>query len=152
MNTLKEVIEERKTEGINDPLGAVPTNQMENDDRYEVGVRELSILDSMQVEKLKKAYNDFAPELVNYIVNAYADIFARNNLDKEYRQIATIAALTALGNAQPQLEFHIKAGFNIGLTLQNIRETILLMTVYAGFPAAINGMNILKEVLNGLEN
>ena len=56
--------------------------------------------------------------------------------------------MTALGNAQPQLKFHINAGLNIGLTETEIKEIMLLMSVYAGFPAAINGTNILKEVIN----
>jgi 4-carboxymuconolactone decarboxylase len=52
-----------------------------------------------------------------------------------------------LGNAQPQLKFHINAGLNIGLTEIEIKETILLMSVYAGFPAALNGTAVLKEVI-----
>lgn len=49
-----------------------------------------------------------------------------------------------MGNAPSQLDFHIRAGLNIGLTKDEIKEVMLLMSVYAGFPAAINGMNILK--------
>jgi len=45
--------------------------------------------------------------------------------------------------------FHIQAGLNIGLTVEEIREVMLLMTVYAGFPAAINGTSALKEVVAG---
>jgi len=60
------------------------------------------------------------PELIK-LEFGYADIFSRDNLDNKYRQIATIAALTAIGNAQPQLKFHINAGLNIGLTVENIR-------------------------------
>ena len=82
----------------------------------------------------------------------YADIFSRDNLDIKYRQIATISALTALGNAQSQLKFHINAGMNIGLTFENIKEIMLLMTVYAGFPEGINGTNVLREVINEREN
>ncbi|MDO4702994.1 carboxymuconolactone decarboxylase family protein [Tannerella sp.] len=63
----------------------------------------------------------------------YGDIFSRENLDRKYRQIATIAALTALGNARPQLKFHIKAGLNVGLSEESIKEIMLLMTVYPGF-------------------
>ena len=103
----------------------------------------------MQADRLRTNFNDFSPALVKFTLEyGYADIFSRDNLDKKYRQIATIAALTALGNAQPQLKFHINAGLNIGLTIENVREIMLLMTIYAGFPAAINGTNILKEVVN----
>ncbi|MFW2487206.1 carboxymuconolactone decarboxylase family protein [Clostridium chromiireducens] len=148
MNALKDVINERKMEGMNDIVGDEPTNEILPSERYEVGVKELSELDSNQVKVLEEAYNDFAPDLVKLVVNSYADIIGRNNLSKRYRQIATIAALTALGNAKPQLKFHINAGLNIGLTIDEVNEIMLLMTVFAGFPAAINGANTLKEVVN----
>jgi len=45
----------------------------------------------------------------------------------------------------------MKAGLNIGLTETEIKEIMLLLSVYAGFPAAINGTNILKEVINELK-
>ena len=109
----------------------------------------MSKLDSLQVDRLKNIYNDFSPELVKFTLEyGYGDIFSRDNLSKKYRQIATIAALTALGNAQPQLKFHINSGMNIGLTKENIEDIMLLMSVYSGFPSAINGMNMLKDVIN----
>lgn len=148
MNALKEVLNEREKEGINDDIGQEPTNEVSPMDRYEVGVKELSELDKNQVQVLEDSYNDFSPDLVRLVVNSYSDIIGRNNLSKRYRQIATIAALTALGNAKPQLKFHINAGLNVGLTADEIKEIMLLMTVYSGFPSAINGTNVLKEVLN----
>lgn len=66
---------------------------------------------------------------------------------QKLKEIAVVAALTALGNARPQLKFHIRAGLNVGLSEEGIKEIMLLMTVYSGFPSAINGMNALKEVL-----
>lgn len=148
MNALKDVLNEREKLGINDCIGQEPTNRISPMDRYEVGVKELSELDNKQLERLEKAYNNFSPDLVKLIVHGQADITARNNINKKYREIATIAALTALGNAQPQLKFHINAGLNIGLTADDVKEIMLLMTVYSGFPSAINGTNILKEVLD----
>lgn len=149
MNSLKEVLKERGEHGVKDNIGNSPTTVNATSNRFEIGRKELSQLDSLQVDTLQNAYNDFSPELVKFALEyGYADIFSRDNLDKKYRQIATIAALTALGNAQPQLKFHISAGLNIGLTVENVREIMLLMSVYAGFPAAINGTNILKEVIN----
>jgi len=148
MNALKEVLKERKEHGINDEIGQTATNTTQTD-RLKLGEEELTKLDSLQVDRLKNAYNDFSPELVKLTLEfGYADIFSRDNLAPKYRQIATISALTALGNAQPQLKFHINAGLNIGLTETEIKEIMLLMSVYAGFPSAINGTNILKEVIN----
>jgi len=147
MNALMEVLKERQEHGIKDEIGKTASYTTQTD-RLKLGEKELSKLDSLQVDRLKNAYNDFSPELVKMTLEfGYADIFSRDNLDPKHRQIATIAALTALGNAQPQLKFHINAGLNIGLTVENIKEIILLMSVYAGFPSAINGTNILKEVV-----
>ncbi len=149
MNALKDVLNERKEHGIEDNIGKTATANATITNRLKAGENELTLLDPLQVDRLKKAYNDFSPELVKFTLEyGYADIFARDNLDKKHRQIATIAALAAMGNAQPQLKFHINAGLNIGLTVENIKEIMLLMTVYAGFPAAINGTNSLKDVVD----
>jgi 4-carboxymuconolactone decarboxylase len=67
-------------------------------------------------------------------------------LDLKSREIATIAALTALGNAQPQLKVHIHGALNVGCTREEVIEVIIQMAVYAGFPAALNGMFTAKEV------
>lgn len=148
MNAFKEVLTERQKQEISDKLGDIPTSKVSPpSDWYETGIRELSKLDHLQVERLEEAYNDFAPDLVKFIIRSYADIFTRDNLCIKQREIATIAALTALGNARPQLKFHINAALNIGLKPEEIKEIMLLMTVYSGFPSAINGMNTLKEVL-----
>lgn len=146
MNALKEVLQEREANGIKDKVGEKAN--VNATERIKLGKQELSQLDSLQVERLRDAYGDFSPELVKFILEyGYGDIFSRDNLSKKHRQIATISALTALGNAQPQLKFHINAGLNIGVTEEEIKEVILLMTIYAGFPSAINGTNALKEVI-----
>lgn len=147
MNALKEVLAEREKLGLKDEIGNVPT-ETNITDRLKTGEQKLSLLDSLQVGRLKEAYDNFSPDLVKFTLEyGYADIFSRDNLSIKHRQIATIAALTAMGNAQPQLKFHINAGLNIGLSADEIKDLMLLMTVYAGFPAAINGTNILKEVI-----
>ena len=60
--------------------------------------------------------------------------------------LATIAALTASGHAAPQLEVHIGGALNVGCTPQAIIDIILQMAVYAGFPAALNGVAAAREV------
>ncbi len=88
-----------------------------------------------------------APDFANYVFEfSFGDIYSRPGLDLRSREIATIAALTALGNAQPQLKVHIEAGLNVGLSRQEITEVMIQMAVYAGFPAALNGLFAAKEV------
>ena len=68
------------------------------------------------------------------------------NLDLRSREIAVVAALTALGNATPQLKVHLQAALNVGVTREEIVEVLMQMAVYAGFPAALNGLAAAREV------
>ena len=121
---------------------------MKETDRFQIGLAQFKEIDGEAVEKIIDELKDVSPELGNFIIEyAYGDIYSRKGLDLKSKEIAIIASLTALGNAQPQLKFHINAGLNIGLTETEIKEIILLMSVYAGFPAALNGTAILKEVI-----
>lgn len=61
------------------------------------------------------------------------------------REIATIAALTALGNAQPQLKVHINPALNVGCSREEIIEVMIQMAVYAGFPTALNAIFVAKD-------
>lgn len=147
MKAFEEVLKERQAQGIKDNIGKEASKPVSSN-RLKIGEDDLSQLDSLQVDKLRKAFGDLSPELVTYILEfAYGDVLSRDNLSKKHRQIATIAALTAMGNSWPQLKFHIQAGLNIGLSVEEVKEVMLLMTVYAGFPAAVNGTNVLKEAV-----
>lgn len=92
---------------------------------------------------------DICPDLAKYIIEfPFGDIYSRTGLDLKSREIATVAGLTALGNAAPQLRVHIHAALNVGCSEEEIKEVILQMAVYAGFPAALNAMFIAKEVFS----
>lgn len=93
------------------------------------------------------ALADIAPDFATYVIEfPFGDIYSRPGLDLRSREIATIAALTALGNAGPQLKVHIHAGLNVGLSREEITEVIMQMAVYAGFPSALNGLFAAKAV------
>ena len=146
MNALKEVLHERTSKGFVDLEGETATNIPSDNNRYTTGSAQLSLLNEQQEQLLTDSFGNFAPELIRFTIEyGYGDIFSRNNLAPRYRQIATISALATLGNTQPQLSFHIAGALHIGVTEQEIKEVMLLLTVYAGFPTAINGMNILKQ-------
>ncbi len=116
-------------------------------DRYERGWQRLKEVDGQAGEQVIESLKEVAPDLGRYIIEfPFGDIYTRPGLDLKSRQIATVAALTALGNAQPQLKVHIHAALNVGCTREEVIEVIMQMAVYAGFPAALNGMFVAKEV------
>lgn len=115
--------------------------------RLERGKRALAEIDGAAGQHVIDALQDIAPDFANYVFEfPFGDIYSRPGLDLRSREIATIAALTAMGTATPQLKVHIDAGLNVGLTRKEITETIIQMAVYAGFPAALNGLFAAKEV------
>ncbi len=125
------------------------SNKNIRSERYERGLVNLKKVDAESGEKvveiLGKISEDFATYLIEY---PFGDIYNRPGLDLRSREIATIAALTALGNARPQLKVHISAALNVGLTREEIKEIIIQMSVYSGFPSAINGLTAAEEVFN----
>lgn len=117
------------------------------DDRYQRGLAQLEIVAGPHGADVIRSLEDIAPDLGRYIIEfAYGDIFARPGLDHKTRELATVAALTAMGTAAPQLKVHMQAALRVGASRQEIVETLLQMIPYAGFPAALNGVTIAREV------
>jgi len=116
-------------------------------DRYERGQRKLREIDGEAGERVIDSLESIAPDLARYTIEfPFGDVYSRSGLDLRSREIATVAALTALGNARPQLEVHIHGALNVGCSREEVAETIIQMAVYAGFPAALNGMTAAEEV------
>jgi len=119
----------------------------DTNERFERGLHALSEIDGHAGQSVIDSLADIAPEFARYLIEfPFGDIYSRQGLDLRSREVATIAALTAMGNAAPQLKVHIQAGLNVGLSRDEIVETIMQMAVYAGFPAALNGLFAAKEV------
>ena len=120
-----------------------------NEDRYTRGLDKLKEIDGIAGEKVIDSLKDIAPDLARYTIEfPFGDIYSRPGLDLKSREIATIAALAAVGNARPQLEVHIHGALNVGCSRKEIVEVIIQMAVYAGFPAALNAMMAAKELFS----
>ncbi|AVW90570.1 4-carboxymuconolactone decarboxylase [Celeribacter baekdonensis] len=116
--------------------------------RLERGKAALAVIDGEAGENVIASLAGIAPDFATYLLEfPFGDIYSRPGLGLRDREIATIAALCAMGTAQPQLEVHIEAGLNVGLTRAEIAEILMQMSVYAGFPAALNGFAAAKAVL-----
>ena len=116
-------------------------------ERFRRGWEKLKEVDGEAGEKVLASLRDIAPEFGDCVIEfAFGDIYSRPGLDLRSREIAVVAALTALGTAGPQLRVHIHAALNVGVSRREVVETIMMMGVYAGFPAALNGLAAAKEV------
>lgn len=115
--------------------------------RYDRGLAKLEEIDGEAGTNVINSLRDIAPDFARYLIEfPFGDIYSRPGLDLRSREIAVVAALTALGNAAPQLKVHIEGALNVGVTRDEVVEVIMQMAVYAGFPAALNGLFAAKEV------
>ncbi|WP_319534253.1 carboxymuconolactone decarboxylase family protein [uncultured Vibrio sp.] len=121
---------------------------MENT-RFNLGLEQLAKIDGEAGQLVIDSLQDICPDLAKFTIEyPFGDIYTRQGLDLKSREIATVSALTALGNCTPQLKVHLHAALNVGCTEEELKEVLIQMSVYAGFPAALNGMFAFKEVLS----
>ncbi|WP_027343139.1 carboxymuconolactone decarboxylase family protein [Hamadaea tsunoensis] len=102
------------------------------------------------VERFREQWAGVCPDLPDLVAEfIYGDLHGRPGLGARDRQLATLAALVALGGCEPELRLHIGIGLRAGLTAVEITETILHLSAYAGFPRTLNAMAVAREVLAG---
>ncbi|WP_414467966.1 carboxymuconolactone decarboxylase family protein [Mammaliicoccus sciuri] len=126
---------------------------MENN-RNEIGLKimdDLTSKDNSNIPthaNIEEELGDVAPGLGKYVTEfAFGDIYSREGLDYRQCAISTISALVTLGT-EPQLELHINVALTVGLTPQEISETIMHLLPYVGFPKVLNALKIVKRVYN----
>jgi 4-carboxymuconolactone decarboxylase len=116
-------------------------------ERFRRGWERLREVDAEGGERVIESLQSVAPDLGRYVVEfAFGDIYSRGVLDLSQRQLITISALTTLGGAEPQLEVHVNAGLNVGLTAREIVEAMLHCVPYTGFPRVLNATLVAKRV------
>ncbi|HAM43665.1 MAG TPA: 4-carboxymuconolactone decarboxylase [Propionibacteriaceae bacterium] len=115
--------------------------------QFEQGLHMLKKIDGAVGTDVIDALSEISPELGHQIVAwGFGEIYSRPALQPRDRQLVTLGMLTALGGCEPQLEVHVNAALNVGLTPQQIVEALLHSAVYCGFPRALNATFTAKKV------
>ncbi|MDI3419893.1 carboxymuconolactone decarboxylase family protein [Streptomyces luteolus] len=116
-------------------------------DRFDHGLEILTRIDGEAGQKVVDSLAEISPELGHQVVAwAFGEIYDRPHLPPRDRQLVTLGMLTALGGCEPQLEVHINAALNVGLTPEEIVEALLHSAVYCGMPKALNATFVAKKV------
>ncbi|MGE0269117.1 MAG: carboxymuconolactone decarboxylase family protein [Candidatus Omnitrophota bacterium] len=122
------------------------------EDRYKKGLATLDKINSEAGERILNLLKDISPDMAKFVIEfPYGDIYSRPGLDIKVRELITIASLTTLGYAKDQLKAHVSNAVNAGCSKEEIVETIMQMSVYAGFPAALNALFAAKEAFNSMD-
>jgi 4-carboxymuconolactone decarboxylase len=117
--------------------------------------RALSLLDRLEPgapDRVEGNLDAFHPDTAEIVLGyAFADVVGRDGIDLKTREMLTVAMLGAMGTAQGQLEFHLRAALNTCVSREEIVEIVLQVSVYAGVPACMNAITAAKKAFEASE-
>ena len=146
LNTFSAVMDERERKGIKDELGREASPLPEGKSSIELGTE---IQTQLVGAPYKARFIAFAPAMDQFLKgHLFGDIFGRDNLDFQNREIATISALANMTGVNAQLQSHFNVGFNIGLTEAQLRDLIVVLENKVGKQEAANATEVLNKVVS----
>jgi 4-carboxymuconolactone decarboxylase len=103
--------------------------------------------DQAQAEATFEPLEQVAPGFPDWIVTSlFGGTYQRDGLSLRDRQIANLAALTALGGVEPQLSGHVRTSLRVGMSRQEITEVFVHLAPYVGVPKALAGLRLAAAV------
>ncbi|WP_287433046.1 MULTISPECIES: carboxymuconolactone decarboxylase family protein [Spongiibacter] len=145
LGTLMAVIEDRRSRGIDDEIGRPPQKPIpEGAELLAAGTANQTRLVGNPV---KGPLFDFAPAIGEYLkTHLFGDIFSRDNLNWEDRELATIAMLAAIPGAEPQLAAHLNIALNTHLTPEHLHHAGTVLVERVGGDTATRAQQALAQL------
>lgn len=145
LGELMKVLEERKQRGINDTPGGEPGPVPTGDQLLAAGTANQTSLVGAPV---KGPLFEFAPAIDQFLkTHLFGDIFGRDNLDWQSRELATVSALAALRGVDAQLLSHLRVSMNVGLSARQLRQVVEVLAVRVDAEAAERARAALEKAL-----
>ena len=149
IHSFMAVMDERQAKGIKDEMGREASPVPANMNKDEYGAKVRARLAGQETIPPPSGYQLFTPVMDTFLKeHLFADIFARDNLDYQSRELATIAALASMTGTAGQLRFHLGAAINTGLTEAQMKGFISVLKAKVGDKEAAGASKVLAEVLN----
>ena len=144
LNELMKVVEERKQRGIHDDQGKEPVSAVPvGEELRRIGIANQTRISGAPVQG---PLFDFAPVINQFLqTHLFGDIFARDNLDWQSRELATVGALAATPGAEAQLLSHLRASLRVGLSNAQLRQLAQLLLENGETDAAMRVENALRD-------
>lgn len=149
INTFMAVVEERKAKGIIDKEGKEASPITDAVNKYETGKQTLQSLTGVEEKGPKTGANAFTPIIDTFLKeHLFADIFSRDVLTHQQRELATISVLSTLEGVAPQLKFHLAVGLNIGLTENQLKQVFSIIEILISKQQAEIAKKVLSEIID----
>lgn len=117
--------------------------------RFERGRLIMSSVIGEEANDVLASLNTISPDFGTYMIEAgFADIYGREGLSLVQRELVNLAVLATLGGAEPQLAVHIRGALRVGISRDEIVETFVHLSLYAGHPRTLNALRVAREVFD----
>ncbi|MCE2612515.1 carboxymuconolactone decarboxylase family protein [Flavobacteriaceae bacterium D16] len=128
LRTFIKVLEERKAKGIEDNPGAGASPIEDTRSKYDRGKANLETLVQRKLDGPKADYAQFAPVIEVFLKeHLFADIFERDVLNYQQRELVTVSVLTTIGDVEPMLRSHMNICLIQGITPAQLEELVVLV-------------------------
>lgn len=149
LSAFMEVMDERKAKGIEDDMGKEASPVPPDLDRDEYGAKVRAKLAGLETVPPPAKWQLFSPVIDTFLKeHLFADLFVRDVISHQDRELTTIAALANMTGTEGQLRFHLGAAMNTGLTQAQMKDFISVLNTTVGKAQAESAQKILTEVLN----
>lgn len=150
LGELMKVVEARRQRGIQDAPGREPSRAVPTgDELLAAGTANQTRISGAPV---RGPLFEFAPIINRYLrAHLFGDIFERDNLDWQSRELATIGALAATPGVEPQLRSHMAAGMRVGLTAEQLRQVTEVLAERGEVNAAKRAADALVQALAAMK-
>lgn len=152
LRTFIKVLDERKAEGVEDQLGAEATPIEDNRTKYERGKANLEILVQAKLDGPPADYAQFAPIIEVFLKeHLFADIFDRDILDYQQRELVTVSVLATIGGVEPMLRSHMNICLIQAITPIQLKELMDVVGKNVDQEKIDSAAEVLEELLNSRE-
>lgn len=146
LGELMKVLEARRQRGIQDAPGRAPSRPIPTGEALRAaGTANQTKLVGAPVQG---PLFEFAPAIDEYLkAHLFGDIFERDNLDWQSRELATVGMLSALPGVESQLQSHMRISLNVGLTVSQLDQLVQVLAERVGADNAARARVALKQTL-----
>ncbi len=131
LSALQSVLEQRREKGIIDERGKEASPLPANKTSEEIGS---DVLVELAGTSEATGVREFAPVMDTFLkAHLFGDIFGRDVLDFQSREIATISALSSMQGVDNQLSSHLRVARNVAMTDEQLKEIAFEISVKAGW-------------------
>ena len=145
LQTLEDVVKKRDLASKETIIGEEATSLSPQIDKNTYGER---VRRQLVGGPTQASFVTFAPAIDQFLKeHLFADIFGRGVLDYTSREIATVSALAAMHGTGAQLQFHMQAAMNVGVTPEQMENILAVLKERLGEEEAENAAGIYRKVL-----